>query len=261
MLVKLKKKYGTLLCNSGPKSDKTMKISPKVALDDTMDVIANTKFQGSGYSGSRVISNTRIAGAYFLLLISLKISFLGVRLYSLGGHKFFALGGGPLLCPWHSPFFCPQTVLYTVFPQYLFILCTDYILASETGACSGGALSTGSFPITSEAECKKAAAQLAIVSSNYYGPDRTKTWNDRPGCSFDMRDKAYHWNPRPEAKGKWAGHSNYFQICSRVEIKDNSVPWTKPVPGAQYMGCIEDHRDRILKGAYKEFPKTNKGTV
>jgi len=137
----------------------------------------------------------------------------------------------------------------------------DYILASKAGACSGGALSAGSFPITSEAECKKAAAQLAIVSGKYYGPDQTKGWNNRPGCSFDRSDKAYHWNPRPEARGKW-GYSNYFEICSRVEIKDDSVPWTKPVPGAQYMGCIEDHRDRILKGfGPQEFPKTNKGTV
>ena len=34
-----------------------------------------------------------------------------------------------------------------------------------------------------------------------------------------------------------------------MEIKDDSVPETKPVPGAQYKGCFEDHNDRILEGA------------
>ena len=59
-----------------------------------------------------------------------------------------------------------------------------------------------------------------------------------------------------------------IRICFHMmEIKDDSVPETKPVPGAQYKGCFEDHRDRILEGAENndkqkpKFPKTNKGTV
>ena len=47
----------TPLCNYWPWSDRTMKFGPEVALDAT---IADTKFQGSGYTGSSGKADTRI---------------------------------------------------------------------------------------------------------------------------------------------------------------------------------------------------------
>ena len=47
----------TPLCNSWPRHDRVMKFGPEVALDDT---IADTKFQGSGYTGSSGKADTRI---------------------------------------------------------------------------------------------------------------------------------------------------------------------------------------------------------